>query len=316
MVSGVVNARPFRFGVQAASASSGRAWRDRARAVQDMGYSTLWVPDHLDDQWAPVVALTSAAEATSTLRVGALVFDNDYRHPAVLAKEMATLDLVSDGRVEFGLGAGWMRSDYDSHGLAYDPPGVRIDRMAEGLAVIKSLWSDGASSFSGRYYSLRSATGLPKPVQRPHPPVLIGGGGRRLLTIAAQQADIVGFNASLAAGVVGPEVARTALAACFDERISWVREAAGSRFSALELQCHTFFCLVGAEPRTTAAAMAPTFGISIDEALEVPIVLVGSADRICEVLEERRERYGFSYWAIPWDAAEAFAPVVSRLAGR
>lgn len=306
---------PFRFGVQAASAPSGRVWRERARAAEDMGYSTLWVPDHLDDQWAPLVALTAAAEATTTLRVGALVFDNDYRHPALLAKEIATLDIVSEGRVEFGLGAGWMRSDYEAHGLDYDPPGVRIDRMAEGLAVMKSLWAPGDASFTGKHYSLISAMGRPKPLQHPHPPVLIGGGGRRVLTIAAQQADIVGFNASLSAGVIGPEVARSALAACFDERVAWVREAAGARFESLELHCHTFICMVGAEPRSTAAVMAPTFGISVEEALEVPIVIVGSEDHICEVLEERRERYGFSYWAIPADSASAFAPVVSRLAG-
>jgi len=311
----VAGTTPFRFGVQAASAPSGRAWRERARAAEDLGYSTLWVPDHLDDQWAPLVALTSAAEATSTLGVGALVFDNDYRHPAVLAKEIATLDLVSDGRVEFGLGAGWMRSDYDAHGLDYDPPGVRIDRMAEGLAVMKALWAPGVSSLAGKHYSLSSAMGQPKPLQRPHPPVLIGGGGRRLLSIAARQADIVGFNANLAPGVVGREVARSALAERFDERVAWVREAAGPRFSSLELHCHTFICMVGAEPRSTAAALAPTFGVSIEEALEVPIVMVGSVDHICEVLAERRERYGFSYWAIPADSAAAFAPVVSRLAG-
>ncbi|MGH9164745.1 MAG: TIGR03621 family F420-dependent LLM class oxidoreductase [Acidimicrobiales bacterium] len=310
------SARPFRFGVQAASAPDGRAWRERARAVEDMGYATLWVPDHLDDQWAPLVALTSAAEATSSLRVGALVFDNDYRHPAVLAKEVATLDLISDGRVEFGLGAGWMRSDYAAHGLSYDPAGVRVARMAEGLAVMKALWGNGSSTFAGRYYSLDGAEGRPKPVQRPHPPVLVGGGGRRVLTVAARQADIVGFNASLAAGVVGPDVARSALAERFDERVAWVREAAGARFAELELHCHTFFCMVGAEPRATAAAMAPAFAITVEQALDVPIVLVGSTDRICEVLQERRHRFGFSYWAVPADSAEAFAPVVARLAGQ
>lgn len=307
--------KPFRFGVQATATPDGRAWRDRARAVEAMGYATLWVPDHLDDQWGPLVALTSAAEATTTLRIGALVFDNDYRHPAVLAKEVATLDLVSDGRVEVGLGAGWLRSDYEGHGLDYDPPAVRVERLGEALAVLTSLWGPGPTTFAGRHYTLDAAPGRPKPVQRPRPPVLVGGGSRGVLSLAAREADIVGFNASLAAGAVGTEVARSALAPCFDERVVWVREAAGPRFDDLELQCHTFLCMVGAEPRAAADAMAPAFGVTPQDALEVPLVLVGSVEHICDVLHERRERYGFSYWGVPADAAEAFAPVVARLAG-
>ncbi|MEO6121531.1 MAG: TIGR03621 family F420-dependent LLM class oxidoreductase [Acidimicrobiales bacterium] len=309
--------KPFRFGVQAKGAVDGKAWRDQARAAEDMGYSTLWVPDHLGDDWGPLVALTAAAAATSTLRVGALVFDNDFRHPAVLAKELATLDLVSDGRLEAGIGAGWMRRDYDAHGLAYDAAGTRIERMAEGLAVMKALWTgDGPTTFRGRHYSLCDAPGRPAPLQRPHPPVLVGGGGRKVLSVAAREADIVGFNATLAAGVVGPEVARTALASCFDDRVAWVREEAGDRFAALELHCNVFVCMVGADPRASAEALAPAFGVSPAEALEVPLVIVGSVDHICDVLTERRERFGFSYWAVPASSAESFAPVVARLAGR
>ena len=308
--------RPFRFGLQAKHAADGPAWRDQARAVEALGYSTLWMPDHLDDQWGPLVGLTAAAEATSTLRIGALVFDNDFRHPAVLARELATLDLVSGGRLEAGLGAGWKRADYDAHGLAFDAPAARVERLAEGLAVMKALWAGGPASFEGAHYTLRDAPGLPRPSQQPHPPVLVGGGGRRVLSVAAREADIVGFNATLTAGVVGPAVAQTALASRFDERVSWVREAAGDRFGALELHCNVFVCMVGAEPGTTAAALAPAFGVSPAEALEVPLVIVGSVDHICDVLQQRRERYGFTYWVVPAGCAEAFAPVVARLAGR
>lgn len=312
-----MGARSFRFGVQASSASDGRSWAALARNVEDLGYSTLWVPDHFDDQWGPMVALTAAAMATTTLLVGPLVLDNDYRHPAVVAKEMATLDLVSDGRVELGLGAGWMRSDYAQYGLEFDPPGVRIDRLEEAVAVIKALWSGerGEVDFKGVHYELRGVTRRPRPAQRPRPRLLLAGGGRRMLSLAAREADIVGFNANLAAGEVGAEVARQALAERFRDRVAWVREAAGPRFDELELQCHTFVCMVGADRRHVAEVMAGPFGVSPQEALEVPIALVGTVDELCDVLQQRREEFGFSYWAIPATAYEAFAPVVARLAG-
>src|SRR5664279_5176536 len=138
---------PFRFGVQLSRAASGRAWRDLARAIEGLGYSSLFIPDHFEDQFGPLVALTVAVEATTALKVGSLVFGNDYRHPVVLAKEIATLDLMSEGRVEFGLGAGWMTSDYEQSGMVEESPGVRIGRMAESLAVMKSLWSEGSTTF-------------------------------------------------------------------------------------------------------------------------------------------------------------------------
>ena len=203
---------PFRFGVQLSNASSGAAWRDLARSVEGLGYSTLFIPDHFEDQLGPLVALTVAAEATTDLKVGSLVFGNDYRHPVVLAKEIATLDLMSEGRVEFGLGAGWMTSDYEQSGMTNDPAGVRITRMAESLTVMKSLWSTGACTFEGEHYQITGAIGAPLPHHRPHPPIIIGGGGKRVLGIAAREADIVGVNPSLAAGYVGPEVLETTTA--------------------------------------------------------------------------------------------------------
>ncbi len=312
-----MKSRPFRFGVQVAGAADGAAWGDQARRMEALGYSTLWVPDHFDDQWAPLVALTAAAMATTTLLVGPLVLDNDYRHPAVVAKEMATLDVVSGGRLEVGIGAGWMRQDYSQYGLEFDPAGVRIRRLSEAVTVMKALWSEAGREvdFEGTHYTLRGARGRPRPLQRPHPRLLMAGGGRRMLSLAAREADIVGFNANLAAGEVGVEVARQALAERFRERVAWVREAAGERFDDLELQCHTFVCLVGADRRQVAEVMSGSFGVTPEEALEVPIALVGGVDELCDVLEQRREEFGFSYWAIPAGAFEAFAPVVARLAG-
>lgn len=312
-----MKARPFRFGVQVSAAADGPAWAEQARHIEALGYSTLWIPDHFDDQWGPLVALTAAALATTTLLVGPLVLDNDYRHPGVVAREMATLDVVSGGRLELGIGAGWMRTDYERHGLVFDPPALRIDRLAEAVAVIKALWSDerGDADFDGTHYSLHGAKRRPRPVQRPRPRLLLAGGGRRMLSLAAREADIVGFNASLAAGEVGPAVARQALAPRFRERVAWVREAAGDRFDDLELQCHTFVCLVGADRVKVAEMMAGSFGVTPEEALEVPIALVGTVDELCDTLRRHREEYGFSYWAIPAGSYEAFAPVVERLAG-
>jgi probable F420-dependent oxidoreductase len=302
--------KPFRFAVQTSSAPDGRAWRDRARRAEGLGYSTLYMPDHFGDQWGPLVALTVAAEATTTLRVGALVFDNDYRHPLVLAKEIATLDLVSEGRVELGLGAGWLRSDYEAAGITYDRPSVRIDRLTEALDVFDQLWT-GSATFEGEHYRLRDAAAAPASRR---PPLVIGGGGRRILTLAAQRADIVGVNPSLRSGAFDATAAASAVADRYDERVAWIRAAAGERFDELELQALTFIVAVGGDRRELARQYAPALGMSETEAAEVPIALVGSVDDICEQLRERRARWGLSYWVVHEAELDAFAPVVARLA--
>jgi len=308
---------PFRFGVISSSAPDGRTWRERARRAEALGYSTLFMPDHFQDQWSPTVGLTIAVEATERLRVGALVYDNDYRHPVVLAKEIATLDLATEGRVEFGLGAGWLRTDYDAAGITYDRPGVRIDRMAEALTVMKALWSSpDPVQFSGAHYRIDGAVGTPRPHSVPHPEICIGGGGQRVLSIAAREADIVGVNATLTAGEIGPDAAASATPAAFDDKVTLIRAAAGDRFDEIELQCHCAFVMVVENRREIAASMASSFGISADEALDVPLVLLGTLEELVETVEARRERYGFSYWVVPDDAMESFAPVVERLAGR
>lgn len=307
--------KPFRFAVQLSHATDGKTWRELARKTESLGYSTLFVPDHFGEQWEPAIAMTVAAEATTTLNVGALVFDNDYRHPVVLAKQIATLDLASEGRVEFGIGAGWMKTDYDESGIEYDRPGVRIDRMVEGLAIMKQLWAEGTCTFKGEHYTINAAQGHPRPYTQPHPKVVIGGGGKRVLGIAAREADIVGVNPNLKAGYVGPEVAESAKAPYFRERIGWIKEAAGDRFDDIELQVLTFFVQIVPNKAETLANLAPLFGVTADEAAEIPIALVGTVDEICETLQQRREEYGFSYVVVHEPELEAFAEVVARLAG-
>ncbi len=308
--------QPFRFGVQLTGAGEGAEWRARARQIEDLGYSTLFLPDHFGKQWAPLVALTVAAEATTTLRVGSLVFDNDYRHPVVLAREVATLAIVSEERVEFGLGAGWLRSDYQQAGLPFDPPGVRIDRMVEGLHIMRELWSTGSATFAGRYYQVDGVHGVPMPAGTDHPPILIGGGGRRMLNTAAQEADIVGFSPSLAEGVVGLETAQSATAARFRERVAWVREAAGTRIEDIEFQVLTFAVQVTEHRDRFIEDAAPLFELSPEEVSETPIALVGTVAEICESLLARREEFGFSYWVVHEENIEDFAPVVAAMANR
>jgi probable F420-dependent oxidoreductase len=306
--------KPFRFAVQTSQAPDAAAWRDRARQIEALGYSTLYVPDHFTDQWGPIVALTVAAEATTTLNVGALVFDNDYRHPVVLAKEVATLALMSGGRVEFGLGAGWMRTDYEQSGIPYDEPPVRIDRLEEALQVYGQLW-EGKASYAGDHYKVTGATAGPAPLATGRPKLVIGGGGKRVLSLAARHADIVGVNPSLRSGAVDAATAQSAVAELYEQRIGWIRDAAGDRFDDLELQVLTFIVAVGGDRDEVAKAIAPGFGVSEEQARDVPIALVGSVEEICDQLVERREKLGLSYWVVHDPEMEAFAAVVDRLAG-
>ncbi|MHB1445210.1 MAG: TIGR03621 family F420-dependent LLM class oxidoreductase [Acidimicrobiales bacterium] len=307
--------KPFRFAVQVSGAPTAKAWRELSRKVEDLGYSTLFIPDHFGDQWAPLIALTAAAEATTTLNVGTLVLDNDYRHPVVLAKEIATLDLVAEGRLEVGLGAGWMKTDYEESGMPYDRPGVRVERFEEALGILKAMWETGSATQAGTHYNVHAAQGLPRPHTIPRPKLLIGGGSPRVLGIAGREADIVGINPNLAAGAVGAEMAAEVAPAKFDQKLAWLEEGAGARFDELELQCLTFIVQVGIDRDEVLANLAPGFGLSPEEAGAIPIALVGTVDQICETIESRRERWGFTYWVVHEPEMEAFAEVVKRLAG-
>ncbi|HEV3280757.1 MAG TPA: TIGR03621 family F420-dependent LLM class oxidoreductase [Acidimicrobiales bacterium] len=310
--------RKFRFAAQLGTtpARTAAAWAEQARRAEELGYSALLMPDHFGDQLAPVPALAAVACATTQLRIGALVFGNDYRHPCVLAKEAATLDLLSEGRFELSLGAGWMRTDYEETGIPYDESKVRVERFEEAVQVLQGLLrTDGPFSFSGSHYQVSEHSLLPRPVQKPGPPLIIGGGGKRVLSFAGRHADIVSINVNLAAGTGGAETAPNATPERTREKIAWVREAAGSRFDELELNALIGFVMVSDDATGVAEAMAPHFGITPDEALHVPLALLGTLEQMTEELQWRREEYGISYWSIESDSWEALGPVVSALAG-
>jgi probable F420-dependent oxidoreductase len=294
---------------------SAASWKALARKVEDLGYSRLTVSDHLDEQLAPIAALMAAADATSTLRVGAMVFCNDYRHPVVLAKEAATLDVLSGGRFELGLGAGWMAADYERAGIKLDPAGVRIARLEESIKLLKLLFGDEPCTFHGEHYRVEGLRGTPSPVQRPHPPILVGGGGRRILELAARHADIVGLNPTMAAGVIDASAGPDATEAATIRKIGWIRAAAGERFEHLELQTRVHLVAVTDDRRGLVDALAPTFGLTPQEALASPHTLCGTVDQIVDDLVERRERLGLSAIGVGLDAIDALAPVVARLAG-
>jgi probable F420-dependent oxidoreductase len=304
--------RPFRFAVHSSLAPTMSAWRDHARAAENLGYSALYITDHFDAQFGPLVAATVAAEATTSLHIGTAVLNNDLRNPVVLAKEIATLGLVAEGRVEVGLGAGWLRNDYQQTGIPYDSPGTRIERLAESLTIMKALWSEGQTSFEGRHYSVRDALCHPRPAS--FPTIIVGGGSKRILTLAAEQAEIVGVNTSLASGEKGDDVSSSATFDHFDRCLGWVRDAAGSRFESIELQIAVIAVAVVSSNRA-AIRSATMLGFPGEEALNLPVLLIGTQDEICERLLERRERWGFSNVVIPGESLDIFAPIVARLAG-
>ncbi len=308
--------RPFRFGVQASAAPDRRVWRSLARQAEDLGYAVLSVADHLDDQFATTPAIMAAADATSTIRLGAMVFCNDYHHPVVLAKEAATLDLLSDGRLELGLGAGWMTTDYEAAGIPLDSPSRRVDRLGEAVAVIKGLFGEGPLDFDGEHYRIRGLEGTPKPRQRPHPPIVIGGGGRQVLTLAAREADTIGLNINLRHGRIDATSGRTATAAATEQKLQWIRDAAGERFPSLELQTRIHLAAVTDDRWSLAEAIGPALGLTAEQAIESPHGLAGTVDEIVEQCLARRARWGISYITVPVDAMVEMAPVVERLRGR
>ena len=309
--------RKFRFGVMCSHASSATDFREKARQAEALGYATLFVPDHfIDHPLAPMPAMAAAAAVTDTLRVGSLVLGNDYKHPVVLAREAATLDLLSDGRLELGLGAGWMTADYEKAGLELDRAGVRIDRLEESVAILKGLMADAPFTFHGAHYSVTELDGEPKPVQRPHPPFIIGGGAPKILGLAAREAAIVGVNANLRGGVaISEDAARSMTGAATDQKISWLREAAGARFGDLEIQSFVGFTNFTDDRRSLAEMMAGAFGVSPDEALETPVVLAGTLEQMIDDLYARRERWEMSYVVVGVDVMEQFAPAIAKLAG-
>jgi probable F420-dependent oxidoreductase len=309
-------AKPFRFGVQMSKPPAGETWQSAARHVEDLGYSTLTLPDHFEDQLAPIPAMMSAAEATTTLKVGVLVLDNDYRHPVVLAKEIATIDVLSGGRVELGLGAGWLRTDYDQSGIPYDPPGVRVSRFEESIAVIGGLFGEGVFSFEGEHYQIAGLNGLPKPIQPGGPKLMVGGGGRRVLSLAGRHADIISINPNMAAGAIGADTAQDALADQIDQKLAWVKAAAGDRFDEIEISTTLFLTQVTDDADSVLTNVSALFGTTPEEVAQTPIAAIGTTSQIADALQARRDRWGYSYIFANSEGFEALAPVVAELAGQ
>jgi probable F420-dependent oxidoreductase len=316
--------RPFRFIAPAPRLTGDPArWRAEVRRIEDLGFSTVSVGDHISQGWVlePVTAMTVAAEATSRLRVLSLALANDYRHPVLLHKALATLDVFSGGRVELGIGAGWMTSDYAAAGIPMDPPGTRIERLEESLRVLEALFGRDPVDFTGRHYRIRDLDGLPKPVQRPRPPLLVGGGGRRMLSLAARVADVVGVHCALRTGVQDAAAVADLAADRILEKVRWVQEAAesaGRRLPDLELQFSVYHCQVSGTAAPDGAPRRSSFAALIAAAPDLladsPAVLVGDVEKCVDTLLERRERYGFSYLNLGGDV-ENVAPIVARLAG-
>jgi probable F420-dependent oxidoreductase len=311
----MADTRPFRFGVTAHQAASGAEWRAFSRKVEDLGFATLFVPDHLGDQLAPVPALAAAADVTRELRVGMLVACSDFRHPVMHAKELATLDLLSGGRAEWGIGAGWLAPEYKAAGLRFDRGGVRVDRMQEAIAVMKGLLGDGAVTHDGRYYTVTDLDGRPKPVQRPHPPLLVGGARKRMLRFAAREADIVGVAPSPRIGAPGAGIGRDTPESSVDRQLEWLRDAAGDRFDELEINMVAYPVVVTDDREQQVAKVADRMKLEPSAVLTAPHVWIGTPAQISDTLEERRQRWGVSYWVVPAAALDAVAPVAARLVG-
>ncbi|HKZ04045.1 MAG TPA: TIGR03621 family F420-dependent LLM class oxidoreductase [Methylomirabilota bacterium] len=307
--------RPFRFGVLTRVAHSREEWLGKARRAEALGYATFLVPDHFRDQVATSVGIMAAAAATTTIRVGSMVYDNDFRHPAVIAKDAATLDLLSGGRFELGLGAGWLLPDYSQTGISFDPGQVRVERLEEAVRIITRYLEGGPVTFKGKHYAVTELEGLPRPVQRPRPPLLIGGGGPKILALAARAADIVGIVPRTHADGSGLDTTDTSPAA-LDTKVATIRAAAGARFDRLELNVLVQRALVADDPGPALAEVAQQWRLEPAQARESPFVLAGSVDGIADALEARRARYGISYVTIFEQFMDDFAPVVTRLAGR
>ncbi|MGE0136425.1 MAG: TIGR03621 family F420-dependent LLM class oxidoreductase [Ilumatobacteraceae bacterium] len=306
--------RRFRFGVEMLGPFDGMSWADSARRLEQLGYSTLFVPDHFHNGLGPITAMATAAVATTELVVAPMVLACDFRHPAVLARELATIDVLSGGRLEVGLGAGYNPLDYSRSGIGHDPPRVRVDRLIEHTHVLRGLFSDAPFSFSGEHYRIDDLDGTPKPVRPGGPPIIVAGGGSRLLTFAARHADIVGVNPSLPSAP-DASTALDALPDAIDRKFELVRRVAGDRFDALEITSWTSVAAITDDLSRVRARLHAAFGDAA-LALQSPVVLAGSVGQVVDELVRRRERWGYSYVALQADQAEAFAPVVAELAGR
>jgi probable F420-dependent oxidoreductase len=293
--------RAFRFGVNNVTTSL-REWQEVARKAEALGYSTLIAQDHFGPQLAPLPSLVAAGAVTSSLRLATIVLDNDFRHPATMAKEAATVDVLTNGRLELGLGAGWLEADYTKTGLSFDPPAQRLERLAETVQICKAFFASGEPvTFSGKHYTLSGLDTSPTPVQRPRPPIMIGGRQRRMLSLAGREADIVSISLLDRNGPT------------FEQKLAWVREAAGDRFDQLELHVNASAVDITDDPESAIEAAVQRTGRSPEDIRASPATLVGSVEAIVEQLHARRERYGLSYYVVQGRSMDAFARIIQRL---
>jgi probable F420-dependent oxidoreductase len=314
--------RPFRFLATADDFPGFAELAGLARKAEAVGCSAFVLPDHLIEQYAALPALAMVAAATERLRVGTFVLNTGLRHPAVLAQDLATLDALSGGRLEIGLGAGWNKPEHDAIGIPFEPTGTRIERLAEVIAIVKGCFAEGPFSFSGEHYTITGHDGTPKPAQRPHPPIFVGGGGKRLLTLAAREAQIIGLAPRLVPGDPPRVDARSLTAAAADEKIRWIREAAGDRFGELELNTYPSGgpTVITSNPRAEARRRADRIReqtgveLSVEEILDSPHMLIGTIKDLTRKFTDLRERFGISSFLV--DDLDALAPVVQELAGR
>ncbi len=305
--------RPFRFAVTARWAGGGTRWRELARRAEGLGYDTLLVTDHMGEQVAPIPAMMAAADATTTLRVGSFVFANDFRNPVLLAKEIATIDVISGGRVDLGIGAGWSAGDYRELGIAYDAPATRVSRLEESVHLLKLLFTSEVVDHRGTFYSVHRARLLPRPVQRPHPPFMIGGGGPRVLRLAAREAGIVSFIPTFDRR--GRPKLGSLREASFSDRIRRLRTHAGARAGDLELNIWLLDAGLTDSAKGLLASVATIAKRGANAMARFPFLLYGTRSSVRDLLRERRERLGLSYISVPGQAMDEFAPVVRDLRG-
>jgi probable F420-dependent oxidoreductase len=321
--------KPFRFGLQAYAPNSGKEWRELARKAEASGFSSFHLADHNIGPGpalaatghpvqtvAAIPAMAVAAEATSTIKVGCRVLCVDYRNPVMLAKEVATLDFFSEGRLELGLGAGWLQGEYEAIGVPFDRAGVRIDRFEEVIALLRASFAEGELNIDTPHVHAVGFEAVPKPFTKSGPPIMIGGGAKRILTIAGREADIVSLNFNNSSGKLGADGIGSSTAELTDQKIQWIKDGAGARFDQIEIEIAAYFTIVTPDGEGTRAKMAPMFGMTPEVFAEHPNALIGSVDEICDRIVERRERFGISYVSFGASVIDAVIPVVERLAGK
>jgi probable F420-dependent oxidoreductase len=309
---------PFRFGLGPAGLldlKTAGAWRGYVRRAEDLGYEAVCLGDHIDGRPSPGHAAVAIAQWTTALRPAIHVLNNDLRHPPVLARELCTIAMLTGGRFDAGIGAGWMRADYDHVGLAFDPPGKRIERLDETAQIVRRAFTRDTVSFAGEHFQANEMLGRELLGDAPRPRLVMGGGGSKMLAVAATHADIISVNVRLESGTLGPERGATATIAATHRKLEVIRRAAGERFDDLILQVEQHVVAVTDDRDAALARAASTMNLSPDETAASPHVLVGSVSEIVERLLQMREDFGFSYICCTGAAAESFAPVVSRLAG-